>query len=86
MRRLVLAAVLSAAAAGPAAACLNDTELPGREREFRSQYKVNTPPPPPPSDSQPGDQVAWLNGTALAAGVVLLLGAVAVTFRKPAAG
>lgn len=38
MRRLSIAALLALLASVPANACLNDKELPQREREFRSQY------------------------------------------------
>jgi hypothetical protein len=41
MRRpLALLALVLAGLAGPAAACINDDELPSHEREFRSQYSV----------------------------------------------
>lgn len=51
MRRLLAAAVL-AAAATPAVACINDSELSGHEREFRSSYQqTDYQPPSPPSNT-----------------------------------
>ncbi len=38
MRRFLAPAVVLALLAGPALACLNDSELPSDEQEFRSDY------------------------------------------------
>jgi hypothetical protein len=47
VRRLLILAVLAVFTA-PAAACINDSELPGHEREFRSSYQQSTYQPPEP--------------------------------------
>jgi hypothetical protein len=47
VRRLLTIAAL-VALAGPAAACINDSELPGHEREFRSSYQQSDYRPPEP--------------------------------------
>ena len=54
MRRLLTAAALTVFAA-PAVACINDSELPGHEREFRSSYQHSDyrPPSPPAESSRP---------------------------------
>ena len=50
MRHLLgLAAIL--ALAGPALACINDTELISHEREFRSQYQDSQYRPPEPEQA-----------------------------------
>ena len=73
---------LTAAAALPARACINDREVTRAEREFKSQYQQTAPagePTSEPSRSE-GLSVAFMGG-----GTVLLLGA-AVTvlnLRKP---
>ncbi len=81
MRKLLTCFAL-AATAGPAAACINDVELPTHEREFRSQYRTPvTPPEPVRSDSaDPGN-----TRVLLGAGAVLLVGATVVAVRKPRA-
>ena len=43
--------------AGMASACLNDSELPGHEREFRSSYNRQAPEPPPESRYLPAESV-----------------------------
>jgi hypothetical protein len=80
MRRFVFAAGLTAVAAGPAAACINDSELPGREREFRSQYGIDAPPG---ESGLAADRYAWAAGTAVAVGGVLAAAAVARVVRTP---
>lgn len=46
--RHLFAALALLALAGPAVACINDTELINHEREFRSQYKESEYRPPQP--------------------------------------
>lgn len=50
--RGLIASLTVALAAAPAAACLNDSELPSHEREFRSQYRGDSPPPPSRSSGE----------------------------------
>ena len=54
VRRLLTAAALAVFPA-PAVACINDSELPGHEREFRSSYQQSDyqPPSPPAESSRP---------------------------------
>lgn len=66
MRSLLSAAVLVLTVA-PAAACLNDSEVRGHEREFRSQYR-GTKPPAAPSESVP-----WQQPTLAGAGTALVV-------------
>jgi hypothetical protein len=70
MRRL-LACLALAVLAGPAAACLNDNELPTHEREFRSHYRG--PASPPSTDAEPSGRPLLFG-----AGGVLLIGAFAL--------
>jgi hypothetical protein len=59
---------------GAACACLNDSELPGHEREFRSSYKREMPPEQqyePPHNGTP--LVLYGTGGALLAGAGLLV-------------
>jgi hypothetical protein len=80
MKRL-LACLVLAALVGPAAACLNDRELPSHEREFRSQYNRQTPPMPPSSGSTyPGGFPLLIGG-----GSVLLIGAFGLALTGPRA-
>lgn len=81
MRWLLPAAIL-AAAAGPAAACLNDATLKGSEREFRSQYQSAPPAPAGPPVTSGADREYRLRGIV---GGVLVVAAVALTLRRPAA-
>jgi hypothetical protein len=78
MHRLfaTLAVVLTAM---PAVACINDSELPGHEREFRSGYQADRKPgeQPPPSLLQ-----QYGPGAMAVAGGVLLLGAGLVVARR----
>ena len=46
--RLGLALIVCVGFAAPAAACINDSELPNHEREFRSNYGDPTYPTPAP--------------------------------------
>ena len=49
----LLACFILAWSACPVSACLNDRELPGHEREFRSQYRAPATPAPAPSSETP---------------------------------
>ena len=40
----LLACLAVACCVGPASACINEVELPGHEREFRSQYRRQAAP------------------------------------------
>jgi hypothetical protein len=73
MRRL-LACLTLIVLVSPAAACLNDAELPSHEREFRSQYKRQTPPPSPPSSTPDNSSLLFGGGTLLLIGAVGLAG------------
>jgi hypothetical protein len=73
MLRLVACLVLAWCAC-PAAACLNDNELPGHEREFRSQYRRQASPPPSTDAPVPPGYRVLLGG-----GGVLLVGAFGLT-------
>lgn len=70
MRRL-LTALIFAITAAPAIACINDSELPTHEREFRSSYQTDRPP------SEPFSPVAQEYGPMMVAGagVLLVIGA-----------
>ncbi len=73
MSRFVAGLALAVSAA-PAAACINDVELPNHEREFRSQYRGPAVPPtvsPAEPTNRPG------NGLLIGTGVVLLTAATA---------
>jgi hypothetical protein len=70
----LLAVLALAAFAGPAAACINDGELPNHEREFRSQYRGS---PPPVTSPEPSGRPS--NGVLIGAGVSLLVAATALT-------
>jgi hypothetical protein len=77
VRRLITLAALVAVAA-PAVACINDSELPGHEREFRSSYQQSDyRPPAPPTESK---QPYVLGG----AGLVLAALGVGLTYRSRA--
>lgn len=69
--RHVLAALIVAAFAAPAFACLNDQELPSHEREFRSQYRGSEPP------AKTSESPNYFR--AYGAGGALLLGATVLT-------
>ena len=79
MSRLIACLVL-ALTAGPGAACINDRELPGAEREFRSQYQDTDPRrPASPQPTAPGNTLLAGAGTAL---LIMAFGLV-VTRRRP---
>ncbi len=82
MRRF-LASLTLVILASPAFACLNDTELPNHEREFRSQYKRSTPPPQTDSPYR-GNSTLGLS-MLFGSGTLLLVGAIGVarTTRRP---
>jgi hypothetical protein len=79
MRRLFASLAAVAVFGTPAVACINDSELPGHEREFRSSYQA---------DRKPGEQSPptllqqYGPGTMAIAGGVLLLGAGLVVARR----
>jgi hypothetical protein len=78
MRRLFASLAALAVVGSPAVACINDSELPGHEREFRSSYQAGRKPG--------GESQSFLQqygpGTAAIAGGVLLLGAGLVVVRR----
>ena len=74
MGRFLLACILLTALTGTVSACMNDTELPQYEREFRSQYQM-----PPSQSSTPAPQpIARAIGLFIG-GAALLCGAVGMT-------
>jgi hypothetical protein len=80
--RTLLASLALAGLAGPAVACINDTELPNHEREFRSQYQT----PAAPAESPGADSADPGRTTVLlASGAVLLVGAAVVAVARPRA-
>ena len=81
MRRYFASLLGTLLVAGAASACLNDSELPGHEREFRSSYKRQAPPPAP-SDSYwlPTERVPL---ALYGAGGLFALGAGVVIVRRP---
>jgi hypothetical protein len=74
MGRLIACLAL-AGLASPAAACINDNELPAHEREFRSQYAGPASAPPAPSAGF-GGPVG--HRVLIGAGAALLTGGVAM--------
>jgi hypothetical protein len=78
MSRLLATIACLLAFCGAASACLNDSELPGHEREFRSSYKRETPPEPPKESQQYPSTPLVLYGT----GGLLLAGAGLMVLRK----
>jgi len=77
MRRL-FALLTLAVASCPAVACINDSELPGHEREFRSSYQADRKP----AELSPSILQQYGPGTAATVGGVLLVGAGVITFRR----
>jgi hypothetical protein len=77
MRRVLFALAAVIASAGTAAACINDSELPSHEREFRSTYKNGSPPQAQPESS------GYTVPVAIGGGLFLLAGAAFVTLRRP---
>lgn len=80
MRRLVTSLAAVAALTGPAVACINDSELPGHEREFRSSYQNDRPP-----SSSSARWQAYAPTALYSAGGALAVAAGFVTFRRLAA-
>ena len=78
--RGLIAGICVVLSAGPVAACLNDSELPSHEREFRAQYRDGPVTVPSPQSS--GE--VFLHTALYSSGAVLLVGAVglAVTRRR----
>jgi hypothetical protein len=76
MRRFLLTMAALLAASATASACINDSELPSHEREFRSSYKNSPAPESTPSSS-------YAAPVAAGGGVLLLIGAAVVTLRTP---
>ena len=79
MRALIaslLTGVLVLAGAAPVLGCINDSEAPGAEREFKSSYPDQPAEPPAPAPETPSTDF-WVK-TTLASGVgaALLVGAV----------
>ncbi len=82
---LALAAV--AALAAPAAACLNDSELVGHEREFRSDYRGPAEPPAAsPPAPEPVGPIVWAWGSGGVGVVLLSVGLWAAWRGAPARG
>ena len=75
MRHMLFAAAMILPFAGPAAACINDSELPSHEREFESIYGTTQPAP----ESTPSN--SYTTPVAVVSGL-LLAGAAVVTVRK----
>lgn len=78
MRRLFAAIAVLIAASAPTVACINDSELPGHEREFRSSYQNGRQPASAPS----AGWQAQVPTVLYAAGAALVVGAGFVTFRR----
>jgi len=74
----VLAFAILVGLATPAAACINDGELPSHEREFRSNYGEPTPPKPTTVPNLAG---ITSHPMLLGAGAALLTGAFVVTMN-----
>lgn len=78
MRRLFACVVAVVVASAPAGACLNDSELPGHEREFRSSYQNGRSP----FSSSLTGWPAYATPALFSAGGVLAVAAGVVTFRR----
>lgn len=75
MRRLFTSLAAVVVLCAPTVACINDSELPGHEREFRSSYGTGQ------TWSSAGWQ-AYAPTALYAAGATLLLSGGYVTFRR----
>jgi hypothetical protein len=71
MRRLLVCLALALFAA-PAAACINDSELPSHEREFKSQYRGTGYSPVAPTDS-PAQNIMIGGGGVLLGGAAAMV-------------
>jgi hypothetical protein len=74
--RHLLSIAATLALAGPALACINDTELRSHEREFRSQYQESQYTPPQP-ETQASTRPYLVGG----AGVLLALAGATMFYR-----
>jgi hypothetical protein len=77
MKRLLACLAVAAAASGPAAACVNDRELPAHEREFRSQYRTPVAAQPAAASAEEPRQTALYS-----VGGVLLASALGLTVTR----
>lgn len=75
--RGLIAGLTVALAAAPAAACLNDSELPSHEREFRAQYRGSAEPIAPKSAGE-----TFLHTALYSSGAVLIVGAVGLVVTR----
>ena len=74
MRRYLASIACLFALCGIASACLNDSELPGHEREFRSSYKREVAPEPQQESPHIGTPlVLYGTGGGLLAGAGLMV-------------
>lgn len=69
MRRLFVCLAL-ALCAGPAAACVNNSESTSHEREFRSSYKGGVAPSPSPTSAPMRTPLMFLGGGVLLTGAL----------------
>jgi hypothetical protein len=86
MRRTIVglsALFLLAAAALPARACINDSEVKRAEREFKSQYLQQPSPGMQPVPESPRPQGNGWSVVFLGGGTVLLLGAAVTVLNLP---
>jgi|HubBroStandDraft_5_1064220.scaffolds.fasta_scaffold1311772_1 hypothetical protein len=78
MRRFLTSLVVGLVAASVASACLNDSELPGHEREFRSAYNRSSEPEK--------SQDSWFSNATpialLSGGSVFLIAAGVIATRR----
>lgn len=79
MRRLLVCLALALFAA-PAAACINDGELPGHEREFRSQYRDS--PLAMLSEASPTRWIPFRYQAMIGSGMLLATGATMVVLHR----
>jgi hypothetical protein len=82
MRRMLASLAVALTMVGATSACINDSELPGHEREFKSSYQRQAAPEPA-KDSYFSPQTGPL--AILGASGFLAVGAVAFVIRKPSA-
>jgi hypothetical protein len=84
MRQILTSLAVTLTFVGATNACINDSELPGHEREFRSSYQRQAAPEPQkylPSFPAGSGPIALLGG----GGGLLALGIGLVALRKPSA-